>query len=297
MDVNGNAVVKYKYDAWGQTIYSWNDPSLGYNLSTINPYRYRSYRWDSELRLYYLQSRYYNPQIGRFLNADDFNYLDPSSTHGLNLYVYCNNNPVMYSDSTGNAPEWLKWLSIGAAVLGTILVVGAITVLTMGVGTTIMVTTMAGAVLHGAAVGTLIGAGIGVVAGGIIGGAVSDWSAEGILIGMGIGFGGGALIGAIAGGATGAIQYSSAVSQWGATAKETAQQNMISHFNKHVVREGHKYLGKNVIQYTRSAKNFFNANQGLMRLTNSGNYVIRGLFEGYKAGGFFSKAGIIFSFF
>lgn len=157
--------------------------------------------------------------------------------------------PVMYSDSTGNAPEWLKWLSIGAAVLGTILVVGAITVLTMGVGTTIMATTMAGAVLHGAAVGTLIGAGIGVVAGGIIGGAVSDWSTEGILIGMGIGFGGGALIGAIAGGATGAIQYSSAANSWYGGSK-----SMVSHFKNHGVKMGYK----NPMQYTNGAKSVIN---------------------------------------
>ncbi len=205
--------------------------------------------------------------------------------------------PVMYSDISGFAPEWLKWFSIGATVLGAVLVVGAITVLTMGVGTTIMATTMAGAVLHGAAVGTLIGAGVGVVAGGIIGGAVSDWSTEGVLIGMGLGFGGGALIGAIAGGATGAIQYSSAVSQWGSAGGRTAQQNMIKHFEKHVIKDEHSYLGKNVIQYTRNAKTFFNTNHGIMKLTKSGNYVIRGIFEGYRAGGFFSETGIIFSFF
>lgn len=156
---------------------------------------------------------------------------------------------------------------------------------------------MAGAVIHGAAVGTLIGAGVGVVAGGIIGGATTGWSAEGILIGMGIGFGGGALIGAIIGGAARAAQYAHAVSQWGSTATRTAQQNMVQHFNKHVIGEGHKYLGKNVIQYTRNAKNFFNANHSIMKLTKSGNYAIRALFNGYKAGGFFSKTGLIFSFF
>ncbi len=203
----------------------------------------------------------------------------------------------MYTDSTGTSPKWVQTLGwIGLAV-GAVLVIGAITVLTMGVGTTIMATSMAGAVLHGAAVGALIGAGVGVVAGGIIGGAVSDWSTEGILTGMAIGFGAGALIGAIAGGATGALQYSHAVSQWGSTATRTSQQNMISHFNKHVAGEGHKYLGKNVIQYTRNAKSFFNANQGVMQLTKTGNYAIRAIFEGYKAGGFFSKAGVIFSFF
>ena len=123
------------------------------------------------------------------------------------MYAYCLNNPVNCVDPTGNAPEWLKWLGIGLAIVGTILVVGAIAALTMGVGTTIMASSMAGAVIHGAALGTLFGASVGVVAGGIIGGAVSGWSAEGILIGMGIGFGGGAIIGAVVGGAIGGIHY------------------------------------------------------------------------------------------
>ena len=51
--------------------------------------------------MYYLNSRYYNPQIGRFISADSISYLDPSSETGLNLYAYCGNNPVMYVDSTG----------------------------------------------------------------------------------------------------------------------------------------------------------------------------------------------------
>lgn len=64
---------------------------------------------------------------------------------------------------------------------------------------------------------------------------------------------------------------SCAINQWGAAGGRTAQQNMIKHFNKHVIDDGHKYLGKNVIQYTRNAKSIFNANQGLMNLIKSGN--------------------------
>ncbi len=203
----------------------------------------------------------------------------------------------MYTDSTGFAPEWLKTAAIVGAVVGTVLVVAAITVLTMGVGTTILATSMAGAIIHGAAVGTLIGAGVGITAGGIIGGATSDWSKEGILTGMGIGFGGGAVIGAVIGGSVGALQYSSAVSQWGSTATRTSQQNMIHHFEKHVVNEGHKYLGRNVISYTKNARAFYNANTSLLKLTSSGNYMIRGMYTGYSVGGFFGGSGLIYSFF
>jgi hypothetical protein len=203
----------------------------------------------------------------------------------------------MYSDITGYAPEWLKTVAIIGVILGTILVVAAITALTMGVGTTIMATSMAGAVIHGAAVGTLIGAGVGAVAGGIIGGATSDWNVEGILTGIGIGFGGGAIIGAIIGGSIGALQYSHAVSQWGSAGGRSAQQNMIHHFDKHVIKEGHSYLGRNVIQYTRNARAFFNANQSSMTLTSSGNYIVRGIYLGYKVGGIFAGSGLIYSFF
>ncbi len=156
----------------------------------------------------------------------------------------------MYADSDGHMPKWLQGLAIGLTVVGAVLVVGAITALTMGVGTTIMATTMAGAIIHGAAVGTLIGAGIGVAAGGIIGGATTNWSAEGILTGMGIGFGGGAIIGAVIGGSVGALQYTSAANSWAG-----GKDSMIDHFNRHVIEEKQPYLGKNVIQYTKNAKN------------------------------------------
>ena len=208
--------------------------------------KYRGYYYDTETGLYYLNARYYSPEWRRFLSPDGAEYIDPETPNGLNLYAYCNNDPVNYADPSGHDPEWLQGLAIGLAIVGAVLAVGAITALTMGVGTTIMATTMAGAVIHGAAVGTLIGAGVGVVAGGIIGGAVTDWSAEGILIGMGIGFGGGAIIGAITGGSVGAYQYTSAVNSW-----YGGKEKMISHFMDHGKKEGYK----NVIQYTKSAKN------------------------------------------
>ena len=67
-----------------------------------NPFRYRGYFYDVNSGLYYLQSRYYDPETGRFLNADTVEYLDPESINGLNLYAYCGNNPVMYSDPSGH---------------------------------------------------------------------------------------------------------------------------------------------------------------------------------------------------
>ncbi len=113
LDSNGNAVVKYYYDAWGNQIVSGSNTALG----NLNPFRYRSYYYDTETGFYFLQTRYYDPEVGRFLNMDSTNYADPETVHGLNLYVYCGNNPVMNVDPNGNA--WWNWLiSIGSIVGG-----------------------------------------------------------------------------------------------------------------------------------------------------------------------------------
>ncbi|QLY40546.1 RHS repeat-associated core domain-containing protein [Hujiaoplasma nucleasis] len=90
-------MVEYQYDAYGNTIYEY-DSGLG--LSEINPYRYRGFRYDNDIGLYYLQSRYYNPETGRFINADGI--VQSSDTIlGLNMYSYAENNPVMNMDPTG----------------------------------------------------------------------------------------------------------------------------------------------------------------------------------------------------
>lgn len=95
IDINGNSVAKYKYDAWGNVIYQTG------SMADENPYRYRGYRYDEETGLYYLQSRYYNPEIGRFISADDLYYLNNSSAISMNLYSYCENNPINFYDPTG----------------------------------------------------------------------------------------------------------------------------------------------------------------------------------------------------
>ncbi len=67
----------------------------------FNPFRYRGYYYDYDTGLYYLQSRYYNPQRGRFLNADGY-VSTGTGLPGYNMYAYCNNNPVMGYDPNGN---------------------------------------------------------------------------------------------------------------------------------------------------------------------------------------------------
>ncbi len=84
-------------------------------LAILNPFRYRSYYYDSETNLYYLNSRYYDPELGRFINADDISVLDISRSelNGLNLYCYCLNNPVNDFDASGYL---LMTLLIGALI-------------------------------------------------------------------------------------------------------------------------------------------------------------------------------------
>ena len=86
----------------------------------LNPFRYRSYYFDAETGLYYLNTRYYDPEIGRFINADVIEILDITQNYinGINLYAYAQNNPVMYDDPTG-----LLWRRIGRWVAAAAIVV------------------------------------------------------------------------------------------------------------------------------------------------------------------------------
>ena len=128
LDSYGNTMVKYVYDAWGNhEIIDYTS----YNLGQINPIRYRSYYYDTETGLYYLQSRYYDPEVGRFISMDDISYLDPETIGGTNLYAYCLNNPIMYVDPSGH--EWYNpftwdWGEIAKGVGLIITGIGAIAV-------------------------------------------------------------------------------------------------------------------------------------------------------------------------
>ena len=111
VDKTGTTMVTYKYDVWGKPE-STTGP-MATTLGVANPFRYRGYYYDTESGFYYLQSRYYDPEVGRFLNADA--YLNSGHMLGTNAYVYCYNNPVMYADYTGCIPEWLYAVAAAAA--------------------------------------------------------------------------------------------------------------------------------------------------------------------------------------
>ena len=101
-------MVKYHYTAFGEVTIENPYPLINYThqLSDIlienNVLLYKGYCYDVETQLYYCNSRYYSPELCRFISPDDVEYLDSESVNGLNLYCYCMNNPIMYADPSGH---------------------------------------------------------------------------------------------------------------------------------------------------------------------------------------------------
>ena len=127
-DEYGGIIVEYTYDAWGNVTKTLYDTTSN---GQYNSFRYRGYFYDEETGLYYLNSRYYDPAIGRFLNADVFINANGDLT-GFNMYAYCSNNPVMGYDPTGEficaaigALVGAAFGAIGAALNGDDIVAGA----------------------------------------------------------------------------------------------------------------------------------------------------------------------------
>ena len=108
VDSNGAKMVSYSYDAWGKPIRKAG--TLASTLGMLNPFRYRGYVYDEETSLYYLNSRYYNPNQVRFCNKDERVH---HSMFGCNLFTYCGNNPVMYNDPNGR--DWVSSLANGVS--------------------------------------------------------------------------------------------------------------------------------------------------------------------------------------
>ncbi|WP_055666124.1 RHS repeat-associated core domain-containing protein [Desnuesiella massiliensis] len=134
IDGDGVRVISYAYDSWGKPIVTdaekndVNDTikdgvtgSLANTVGVKNPYRYRGYRYDAETSLYYIQSRYYSPEWGRFINMDSLGgKIGVLLSH--NVFAYCNNNVVNMVDPNGN---WAIAISFAAEVIGGILTTAA----------------------------------------------------------------------------------------------------------------------------------------------------------------------------
>ena len=108
---NGQIVVQYSYTSYGVCSISGNT-----SLGNENPFRYKGYYYDVETSLYCITTRYYDPEIGRFISPDSVEYLNPQNINGLNLYAYCGNDPINYADPSGHAFISALLISIGIGI-------------------------------------------------------------------------------------------------------------------------------------------------------------------------------------
>jgi len=195
-NANGGRVVEYAYDAFGNCtiVYAANA-----DLANANPIRYRGYYYDRETGLYYLNARYYSPEWRRFISPDDTAYLDIETPNGLNLYVYCANDPVNYVDPSGHSilVGMLVGAIIGAVIGGAY---GGITAAANGQNVT-------AGILIGGLAGGLMGAGAAlasvflapaITGGAVVMGGIQFSTGAAVAIGGGIAFFSGAFGGALA---------------------------------------------------------------------------------------------------
>ena len=127
LNQSGSQIVSYQYDPWGKVLsVSGSEAST---IGQINPIRYRGYYYDTETGFYYLQSRYYDPTVRRFLNVDS-QLAGTAQVQGYNLFAYCLNNPIMMIDKTGNWPKWVDGVLTTLSGIGQVIAGFAV-----GVGT------------------------------------------------------------------------------------------------------------------------------------------------------------------
>ena len=170
LDANGTQVVSYTYDAWGAPLSVTG--TAADTIGQINPFRYRSYYYDNETGLYYLNSRYYDPETYRFINADNAISGTGESIQGYNLFAYCFNNPINADDANGNWPNWIKTAAKVAASIVAVVAVTAVVAATAGVA----------AFALGATAAVVTSVVTGAVVGGVVSGAVSigmQWKTKG----------------------------------------------------------------------------------------------------------------------
>ena len=120
---DGVLVAKYVYDGYGRhkVLNSLNEEDTNlYSIGNLNPFRYRGYYYDRVLGLYNLVSRYYDPEVCRFISPDTISILDKTKLdiNGLNLYMYCNDNPIMFVDPSG-------YIVVSTLVIGGLILAGS----------------------------------------------------------------------------------------------------------------------------------------------------------------------------
>ena len=191
-DSNGTVLARYDYDAWGNCSLVFDTDGIG----ALNPIRYRSYYYDVESKLYYLMARYYDPETTTFISPDTVDYLEPETIGVVDLYAYCLNNPISYTDPSGHS-VFLTMLIIGivagAAIGGTMKGVSAYNDGQRGWGA-------GGAIMGGVMGGTLVLGGAAGLASVLPGGMA--------IAGFGLSAGAALGISAVAGVGAGLVSYS-----------------------------------------------------------------------------------------
>ena len=125
-NANHYVVASYAYDAWGNHVVYDSTGAIDTSPSSIgniNPFRYRSYYYDTDLKMYWLTTRYYDPEVGRFISPDSYTYLDYQKLHGINLYAYSKNNPAMYYDPSGHFLTLIRLAYTTASAVGALAIV------------------------------------------------------------------------------------------------------------------------------------------------------------------------------
>ena len=133
LDSTGNQIVSYSYSAWGEPVSTTG--SAANTIGVKNPFRYRGYYYDLETGFYYATSRYCDPEIGRWINADGVISDIGGDVRGCNVYAYCFNNPVNMADSSGTWPSWSQ-IFTGIAIAAVVVAAVAVTVATCGLAVT-----------------------------------------------------------------------------------------------------------------------------------------------------------------
>lgn len=165
LDSGGKIAASYDYDAWGNcTVYNSSDAAIG----DLNPLRYRGYYYDAETGFYYLQSRYYDPAICRFINADTFATTDANGFLSANMFAYCENNPIMRVDHNGESWENAAKIGLVVAAVG----LAALAIVSTGGGALLLAGAGISVTAATSAATATVAAGITASAGAIIGSAL-----------------------------------------------------------------------------------------------------------------------------
>jgi len=260
IDSSYNEIVTYEYDSWGALVNITDNSNI--NLGIINPFRYRSYYYDNETKIYYLNSRYYNPKIGRFINIDSGISDIGENTAGYNLFEYAFNNPISFIDESGDWPKLPKWVkTVAVAAVGVVVATATVAIVASVVAPGAVVATIAVGAAKGAAIGLVAGAAVGAVGGAVYNRVkTGSWkgSGEAALKGASIGALGGAIVGGIVGGVHATSGVMKSASLWDYGEGKTPLKNLDDHYKKHVLKEHKLKWGKNVNNYTDDAVSFYN---------------------------------------